>query len=295
MSSLILIAEDEESLRTILVHSLKKLGYSVMGAADGQIAWDILQNNKVELIISDWMMPNMTGIELLRKKTADERFADIPFLMLTARNDEHDLTEAFRDGVHDYLSKPYKLQELLMRSKRLISEYEIKLKLKEKSNRDALTGFYNRGRFDEDFERELHRCQRYGNNLSMVMIDIDKFKNVNDIYGHVIGDCVIKEMCKRMSSLFRNSDMLYRLGGEEFIALLPETTLKGATEVGNRLLEITRSQPFECDGNTLPITISCGVAQYLQKETINDFLERLDAALYKAKETGRNKVVCATN
>lgn len=296
MAGSILVAEDEDALRKVLSHGLKKMGYPVIAVADGQQAWEVLQESEseIELIISDWMMPNMTGLALLERKRSDERFADIPFLMLTARTSESDLAEAFGDGVHDYLTKPYKLQELLARSTRLISEHQSKKQLKEKISRDALTGLYNRGRFDEDFIREQSCCHKHGAKLALIMIDIDKFKEVNDTHGHLTGDCVLKEATARIAALCEDNT-LYRLGGEEFIVILRDSDEAAAALRAEELRAAVANGPYDCEGTQLPITISCGVAQYATTEASAEFLERLDKALYRAKETGRNRVVCATN
>ena len=157
---------------------------------------------------------------------------------------------------------------------------------------DALTGTHNKRYFIEFLDREMARCARYGRPLSLVMFDIDHFKKINDQHGHLTGDHVLKEIAKRLHSRIRREELLARYGGEEFAAVLPETGKDGAMEFGEQIRQLVDREPFEFEGDSLPVTISVGVAT-LDGEPLDapSFIKVADENLYKAKRDGRNKVV----
>ncbi|HKA90525.1 MAG TPA: GGDEF domain-containing protein [Haliangiales bacterium] len=157
---------------------------------------------------------------------------------------------------------------------------------------DGLTGVHNKRFFLEFLDREMARCQRYGRPLSLVMFDIDHFKNINDQHGHLTGDYVLKELARRMFNRIRREELLARYGGEEFAAVLPETGRTGALEFGEQLRQIVAREPFEFEGDKLPVTISVGVATVEGKPTdLQSFIKEADENLYRAKRNGRNQVV----
>jgi diguanylate cyclase (GGDEF)-like protein len=157
---------------------------------------------------------------------------------------------------------------------------------------DGLTGVHNKRFFLEFLDREMARCQRYGRPLSLVMFDIDHFKNINDQHGHLTGDYVLKELARRMFNRIRREELLARYGGEEFAAVLPETGRTGAFEFGEQLRQIVAREPFEFEGDKLPVTISVGVATVDGKPTdLQSFIKEADENLYRAKRGGRNQVV----
>jgi diguanylate cyclase (GGDEF)-like protein len=157
---------------------------------------------------------------------------------------------------------------------------------------DALTGTHNKRYFIEFLDREMARCARYGRPLSLVMFDIDHFKKINDQHGHLTGDHVLKEIAKRLHARIRREELLARYGGEEFAAVLPETGKEGALEFGEQIRQLVAREPFEFEGDSLPVTISVGVAT-LDGEPLDapSFIRVADENLYKAKRGGRNKVV----
>jgi diguanylate cyclase (GGDEF)-like protein len=157
---------------------------------------------------------------------------------------------------------------------------------------DALTGTYNKRYFVEFLDREMARCARYGRPLSLVMFDIDHFKKINDQHGHLTGDYVLREIARRLLSRIRREELLARYGGEEFAAVLPETGKDGAMEFGEQLRQIVAREPFEFEGDKLPVTISVGVA-VLEGQPLDaqSFIKVADENLYRAKRGGRNRVV----
>lgn len=156
---------------------------------------------------------------------------------------------------------------------------------------DALTGLYNRRHLDTMLEREFLRAKRYGSDLSVAIIDIDFFKKVNDTHGHICGDYILKEVAYLILENFRKTDIIFRYGGEEFVALLTETTLEKAKIPLERLRKSVEEYPFNFKGNDIKITISGGATEIVDVENASEFLDNADKALYMAKENGRNQIV----
>ncbi|MBD3789507.1 MAG: GGDEF domain-containing protein [Campylobacterales bacterium] len=170
---------------------------------------------------------------------------------------------------------------------------ELENKLAKLALHDALTGLYNRGHFDQKLQEELNRTLRYGRSLSLLMLDIDFFKKVNDTYGHQAGDEVLKNIAHIILSSIRNSDYAARYGGEEFAIILPETDPTEAVQLAERIRTAIEQNKFKTSENDIPITISIGVGTSKKETTPELLIEAADSALYQAKENGRNQVVCA--
>jgi diguanylate cyclase (GGDEF)-like protein len=296
----ILIAEDDAISRRLLETILKKWGYDVVVAFDGGQAWAELQKEDApRLAILDWMMPLMDGVEVCSK--VRER-VDTPYvyiLLLSAKSQREDLVKGMESGADDYITKPFDANELKVRLRagRRILDLQTQLMsaqeaLRDQAARDPLTGIWNRNAIFDVFRKELARSQREGNQISIVMLDIDHFKNLNDTYGHMAGDAVLRDFTRRITSSLRPYDAAGRYGGEEFLVVLPGCDLEAASRHAERLRMLISGEPFDTSEGRHSATCSLGVASTSgssPKDT-DSLIRAADAALYRAKRNGRNRV-----
>lgn len=303
----VLIVEDNLLMRTILEGHLSDLGHSVVAVENGREALDMLERNHFPIVITDLIMPEMGGLELCR--AIRERCYDsyTYIIMLTAQDSKDEMVRGLEAGADEYLVKPVNRAELTMRLKtadRILS-LESSLKksyeeIKSLSIKDPLTKLYNRGYLDEKLVHEVKRAFRFERPLSLVMLDIDHFKIINDTFGHSIGDQVLVECAWLLNTAVRNEiDWVARYGGEEFVIVLPETPLSGALCAAERFRTRLASCVIAAAGSELRVTASFGVASFTpvsQREDLSvaaALLERADMCLYQAKKKGRNRVVSA--
>ena len=235
----------------------------------------------------------MTVLDRLRE---DDRFAAVPVIMLTHSTDPELLVEALRRGAHDFLRKPFDPAELdarvmaALRVKRLHDALlDANGRLARQALTDDLTGLANRRDGARQLEREIALCVRHGRLLALVRIDVDHFKAINDSRGHQAGDDVLAEVARRLAGAVRGGDELARWGGDEFVAILPDTDRVGALRAAERLRAAVAESPIEAAGADVDVTISLGWAHW-SGDTPDDLLARADGALYKAKGAGRNQV-----
>jgi len=295
----ILVVDDTETNIDILIGLLGDT-YEVLVALDGESALEIVQEENIDLVLLDIMMPDMDGYEVCERLKADESTKNIPIIFITAKTDEDSIEKAYDIGGVDYVSKPFKPKELLARVKsqlqiqKLIQDLEeSQEELKVLASTDPMTKLYNRRYFSKVSENIFEVAKRDKDEISIIMLDIDKFKNVNDTYGHKIGDEVIIALSNKLQNIQRKSDVVCRYGGEEFIILLPKTSIDGAKIVAQNIRKDVESLIINLEENKeLKFTVSLGVSSIdMQKETsIEASLKRADDALYDAKEGGRNKV-----
>lgn len=291
----ILIAEDDPISRRILEANLLEWGYEVMVASDGGEAWEIIQQpESPSLIISDWMMPRMDGLALCREIRNLEKSKYIYFIILTAKGEKRDIIEGLEAGADDFLTKPFNQEELKYRTR--IGERIINLegRIMELANTDALTGLLNRRAFMERMEQEISRAQREKKSFSIVLADIDHFKNVNDTYGHQVGDLVLQRFTGRLKTSERPYDFLGRYGGEEFLVCLPGADGLQAASVAERMRGQIEDMEIMLpdDSRSIRITASFGTSSYSIEsgENVDLLIKRADDALYLAKNKGRNCV-----
>ncbi len=294
----ILIADDERIILAALRRRLEKWGYEVVQTGDGREAWrEIRGSDPPRIAILDWLMPEIEGIEICERILASDRLPFIYTILLTTRRGKKDIIEALDRGAHDFLSKPVHTGELrgridvgrrLVEAKNIISKY-VK-KMERLAVTDYLTGVYNRRYFMEMAIRELERVWRYNTRFSILSIDIDHFKRINDAYSHLAGDAALQTLTRNIGGALRKTDLLARLSGEEFSVLLPETDGKGALQLAERLRRTVEKMSVEFKGNSFGFTASIGVTEALEDDsTIDRVMMRADKALYNAKENGRNR------
>lgn len=289
----VLIADDDPNQRRLLTIHLGRAGHDVVETVDGRAAWEALQREHVRLVITDWTMPEVDGIELIRRiRTAS--FPSYTYvLLLTALDDKQNVVIGLDAGADDYLAKPFNAGEL--RSRVAIGERILNLetRLREMAIRDGLTGLFNRQALDTRLTDELRRTRRYQRPLSLILADIDHFKNFNDTNGHVQGDRLLNELAGVFLAAVRTTDFVARYGGEEFAILLPEADRASACEVAERVRATVAGYPFPFRESQPggAVTLSLGVASCLEDVPLDgNLVEYADQALYRAKKAGRNQV-----
>ena len=301
-SAAILLAEDDPVTRMLMTRFLKKAGYEVDAVADGTDALEHMTQRYYPFLVTDWEMPEMDGIELCKAVRNLQLDGYVYALLLTARNAKEHIIAGLEAGADDYLVKPVHEPELIARlnTGRRILALEHSLRAANERNRilsvtDPLTGAFNRRYMMEQLPRELERCRRYGNPLSVIMCDVDHFKQVNDVKGHSAGDDVLQQFVARMQRSIRaTSDWVARLGGEEFLIVLPETGFQGAMIVAEKIRAIMTSVPFVTREGDVVATSSFGVASTelhgpdlaMKSETL---IRAADQCLYASKQSGRNR------
>jgi diguanylate cyclase (GGDEF)-like protein len=295
----ILIAEDDPgSLRLVKIHLLAA-GYEIVEAEDGQMAWDLFQRERFQMVITDWMMPRLDGRELIQRIRSSRQEGYTYIIMLTAIDDKPKVVIGLESGADEYLTKPFDGKELIAR----VASGERILKLEEQLTQarrqmevlamyDGLTGLFNRRAIEEQAGVELNHASRKGWPLSIVLLDIDHFKSINDQYGHKVGDYTLRQLAQIISENLRRYDRAGRWGGEEFIVILPDTQLPEAITAAERLRsKIAETKFFLENGESFSVHISLGVAWASGRyPPLTKFVDAADQALYQAKHSGRNRV-----
>ena len=295
MTHSILIVDDDTAIMEAVEEYLNILKYDVKSASNADEALKILESFKPDIVLTDIMMQGMDGLELTRR-IKDSFEADV--MVMTGYSAAYSYEEAIQAGAGDFIFKPFRFEELDLRIKRVLREAELKreraLLLKELEKlaiTDALTGLYNSRYFFSQIKTEIKRYDRYSRALSLLILDIDYFKQYNDTWGHLEGDKVLMGIGQVISSCMRSMDTAYRYGGEEFAILLPETRLQKACVVGARIKDNISSTLFEPEpGINKSVTVSIGATELKEGEDFRSFISRTDKALYKSKDSGRNKL-----
>ena len=297
----ILVVEDSLTSVAVISRDLRER-YSLLHARDGDDAWDVLQTDtRIELVITDVQMPRVSGQQLLKliRQSEDARIRSLPVIVMTTAEDNADKHLAFLNGANDFLNKPVDPLELQARVNvhhrlaRTIHELEVsKVALAEQATTDSLTRLKNRRMFYTQAEQNLAVCRRYAKDMSVLLLDIDHFKKVNDTYGHHAGDQVLVRIAQLLTMMVRGGDTVARFGGEEFAALLPETNRLGAAVMGQRIRAGIEKEEIIVEGRQIPVTVSIGIATLAAEEvtSIDQLLNIADRRLYLAKNSGRNRI-----
>ena len=303
----ILVVDDHEDNIQVLRVRLESWGYGTDACYNGHDALAYVEKTPPDLILLDVMMPEISGIEVARRIKGNKALPFIPIIMQTALDSTEDKVEGLEAGADDYITKPIDFAELkarlrsMLRIKRLqeaLEEREKELlevneRLRFMSQTDALTGLDNRRHLNERIDEMFQHAQRLNEPFSLVMCDLDKFKSVNDTYGHQAGDEVLKQLAKMLKDEVREIDRVGRYGGEEFMLLLPGTVLDAAVTFAERVRKRIEAHTFTFDGGTLQRTASFGVSGWPHPgiDASDALVRTADDALYVAKETGRNRVI----
>ena len=298
----ILIAEDENVSRRLLHSTLTAWGHTVHPVTNGDAAWEAFQNEPVRLVVTDWMMPGLSGLELCRKIRESQTGAEDPayLVILTARDTPEDVARAFDAGADDFIAKPFHVVELRARLQagvRILQLQEKLIHLKEEQEglalTDPLTRLMNRRAMLAALDKDHDRMRREQRPLGVVMGDIDHFKKVNDTYGHGVGDRVLRITAECLEACVRGGDYVARWGGEEFLLALPGADIIQCAEVAERCRNMLASQRFPLEGgDILQVTGSFGAAsaEGTDRADLELLVQQSDRALYWAKEGGRNRV-----
>ncbi|MFC5863272.1 GGDEF domain-containing protein [Acidicapsa dinghuensis] len=301
----ILIAEDDPLSSLLMQRTLEKFGYEVVLAEDGHAAIEILsQPDGPRLALIDWMMPKLDGLELCREvRSAQREGAYIYILLLTSRQDAEDVVAGLEAGADDYITKPFHpavLRARLHTGRRILSLEETLVQAREemrfKATHDALTSLWNRGSILSVARNELRRCERETRPFSVLLCDIDHFKQVNDNYGHLAGDIVLEEVGRRLVSSVRDYDAVGRYGGEEFLIVLSNCDENSLRARAENIRSAIASMSIQAANAELSVTISIGAITYSSSQPdvpLESILAQADAALYCAKAEGRDRAIFA--
>ncbi len=286
----ILVVDDEPQVCEILSDSLVSHGHDVDSAADGFEAVEKIKDRQYNLVITDMDMPRMDGMELIKYIISNH--PDIDIIAITGHIMKYKYTDVVSAGAADFITKPFTLNELEAKLNRVVRERHLRVELEKLAVRDPLTGLSNRRCFQDIARKEAIRAVRYQHSLFMFFLDIDHFKEYNDLNGHQAGDALLVETAKLLNGSIRDEvDAAFRYGGDEFVLLLPHLPNEQALAVAERIREKYSRLEFA------PTTLSIGVSRFLERsgtieQDIQDMILRSDGALYQAKkDCGRNKVV----
>ena len=298
---LVLVIDDVRQNLILVGNILEEAGYNTTFASSGHQGLVRAKLANPDLILLDLMMPNIDGLKVCELLKSDLNLAEIPVIFLTASNDKQHLIEAFSQGAVDYVTKPFNKLELLARVKNHLQLKDTQQQLKQALSEleqlvkiDFLTGIYNRRSFFALAQEELKRSQQNLNTFSILMLDLDNFKTINDSYSHVIGDLVLKNFVEIINKNLNNNTYFARFGGEEFIMLLPKTNLSEARKIAENLIKKVAQETLIIEEFLIEITVSIGGSNYRETDkSVEMIIQRADHALYEAKKTGRNRVCCA--
>ncbi len=295
MRHTVLVADDDESIRDLLVMVLTEAGYETLDAANGQTAVELALAHRPDLALLDVMMPVMDGFAACRAIKADPRTAGIPVLLLTALAHTDSKVRGLSDGATDYITKPFENAELLARIKKVLQEKDQRDALAAEALTDALTGLTNRRSLERQLDQLLAHAERGDEPLSVLLFDVDRFKVINDTYGHAAGDIVLTTLARRAQESVRAQDVVGRLGGEEFLVILPGAGRTAAYITAERLRAHVAAKPIATPAGPIDVTVSVGAATTHPGMDVERtaLITTSDHALYSAKNTGRNRVVHA--
>jgi len=291
----ILIVDDDVDVRNTMHEYIKAAGYYAEAVSCAEEALESLEKDNFHVVVTDIMLPAMGGLELTKLIKRDNA-SDV--IVMTGYSDDFSYEEAINIGASDFVIKPVRLEELLLRLKRVLKERELtneRIRMMEKLQKlaitDGLTRLYNSRSFYSQLELEVDRFNRYQHPLTLLLLDIDHFKDYNDKYGHLEGDKVLVRFSQIIRTCLRTNDSAYRYGGEEFTVILPETAGEEARTVAQRIRAALEAEPFSPEGGEeVTVTISIGLTEYHAKEELSTFIQRADQAMYRSKRSGRNKV-----
>ncbi|MCK4485711.1 MAG: diguanylate cyclase [Desulfobacterales bacterium] len=294
----ILVVDDEEVIREGIREAIQHAGYACWAAASGDEALKFLEKKHVDLVISDIRLPGLTGFELteiVKKKY------DTDVIIITGYGKDFQYEEAIEKGASEFILKPIRLQELVVRLKRVLRERaliaqrrQMEEQLREMTITDDLTKLYNMRHFYSQLQLEMDRALRYKGSLSLLLLDLDGFKQYNDTYGHPEGDQILIRLGDVIRECLRKSDTAYRYGGDEFMVILPETRGGEARNVAERIRASFASvNPYRISDGNVDVTLSVGVVEYQPGEDLSGFVKKADQTMYQAKRQGGNQSLFA--
>jgi len=301
----VLIVDDDPSTRSALALLIEGMGHRCRQASDGEAAWAMLADEPADVVLSDWQMPNLTGPDLCRRlRKVGEEGRYTYFILMTGLEDRALLLEGMMAGADAFERKPVDFGELeaqLVAASRVVTLHR---RLGERTRRlrrdsqnhytasrtDALTGIGNRLRLMEDLAAAWARAERYGHRYTVGVLDVDRFKQLNDAYGHLAGDDALKAIARTLRTHLRSGDVVYRYGGDELVVLLPEQTLDDARLVLERMRAAVAALGLQTPAGVVSVSVGLAELDPKRDASADAWLSRADAALYEAKRRGRNRL-----
>lgn len=292
----ILIVEDDAAVLSILEEAIRQEGYKVQTTSSASEAMELVKSFQPNIVLTDNDMAEKTGIEMLRELRQLKNYVTVIFI--SGRTDSQFVVEALKAGADDYIRKPFRMNELLARVEAALRANDVhrelleaNLKLQDMIDHDDLTGLFNMRSMYEKIDIEIKRAARFGRYVACLMVDMDKFKSVNDDHDHLFGSFVLKEVGKIISRCLREVDFAARYGGDEFLIVLTETSREGVRIFSDRLLQAIQSTEFRLNSDLVRLTCSIGyaVGGTSDSRDARKLVRDADRALYKAKEDGRNR------
>ena len=286
----ILVVDDDPTITRLIQESLTVRGFKVLTSHDFEEAEKTLRNEKPDLIVLDIIFPQGNGIEFCRKIRSEHFGKVVPIIFLSVKDDLQDRLSGFACGADDYISKPFVIEELIARITAIFTRVR---KYEHLVMKDELTGSFNRRYLSQRLYEEVELAMEKKGSFSLAMVDLDKFKAINDRYGHGVGDEVLKYFVKILKENLRDSDIICRCGGDEFVIIMPETALAEALAVLERVRTHLKANPYRLEPKStdLYLPFSAGVVNYPESGTsAKELLEAADKAMYQAKESGENRV-----
>jgi two-component system, cell cycle response regulator len=308
----VLIAEDDAVSRLTLRRAIERLGHDVLVATDGSEAWELFSRHPIDVIVSDWLMPGLDGLDLCRRVRESQHETYTYFMLLTSMEGKQNFMQGMQAGADDYLTKPLDREELQIRlqvaSRVTALHHQLAEKtheleranraLAESARRDPLTGLGNRLKLRDDLGQLQRWLDRYGRGFGVALCDVDRFKLYNDRYGHVAGDEVLQAISTAIATTIRSGDLAYRYGGEELLVIMPEqsaeTSIIAMERVRAAVERLAIPHAANCPHGV--VTISIGLVAIARGEQFpwETVLNQADTALYRAKAEGRNRVAVGT-
>ena len=287
----ILVLDDDRFMLSILQDAFENKGYNVIAITNPYEAIEVILNRNISLALIDIVMPKLNGFEVF--EILKENNIDVPVIFLTGKLITEYKVDALRKGVDDYITKPFDINEVIARAERAIIRSKV---YKTKLTTDRLTGIYNKGFFKEKIREYKNTSDTSEQLLSVAFMDIDDFKFINDTYGHVVGDYILKDYAKFMKSYIEENDLLFRFGGDEFLILFyGKDELYAFRQMENIRKALNEAYfKYDCTEEKIKLSISAGVTFINKEDDIEEILDRADKCLYKSKELGKNRTICCT-
>ena len=292
----VLVVDDSISQLNRAVDMLKKIKLNITTAKDGVEAYNILINSNIKysLILTDYNMPNMDGMELTLKIREKYDKDKLGIIVLSSNKKQEIPTEFILMGANDFINKPYSQIEVRTRVNSNLDILELFEKTRDMANKDFLTGAYNRRYFFDSGNVVFSKAKRAKKDLVVAMLDIDKFKNINDTYGHDVGDLAIEEMVRFLNKNLRSSDLMARFGGEEFCILLEDISIEDTQKLFEKIRLLCKNNIIHINDITLSYSVSIGIC-YGIEETLDEMIKKADDCLYYCKNNGRNQIAINKN
>ena len=289
----VMVVDDSITMRNEIKRILSLQMYKVFGAAHGEEALVYIKDNPdIKLVLTDYNMPVIDGFELTKTLRQEYSKMQMSIIAITASDDAMISSKFLKIGANDFINKPFTKEEIVCRVNNAIELLEYIETISDMANRDFLTGAQNRRSFFRDIESYMKECESSGEEFALAVIDIDKFKDINDTYGHDVGDVALKELVRLVTESIKGSDIVARFGGEEFCVLLKDIDKSSAVELLVRLRLKIAQNVLSIKGNEIRYTVSMGVS-FCCEDGVEEMINQADTALYNAKNSGRNRVELA--